>query len=66
MIQMENWKECLNDGLHFSDQGNKVMFDNLMGMMGDKLDLATTTLPAHFPLHADIPEQDPATLLRQS
>mmetsp|Transcript_43468 Transcript_43468/g.106339 ORF Transcript_43468/g.106339 Transcript_43468/m.106339 type:complete len:261 (+) Transcript_43468:321-1103(+) len=61
-----NWRASFCDGLHFSEGGNKVLFEALTRTINNKLPhLSHTALPIHLPHHTDVAAhgEGPAALL---
>mmetsp|Transcript_29158 Transcript_29158/g.69534 ORF Transcript_29158/g.69534 Transcript_29158/m.69534 type:complete len:282 (-) Transcript_29158:51-896(-) len=61
------WKDCLIDGLHLAEVGNRILFLALQELVGELVPkLGATDLPIHLPHHSDIPEACPGPYLLAS
>ncbi|XP_050406651.1 isoamyl acetate-hydrolyzing esterase 1 homolog isoform X1 [Patella vulgata] len=59
MLKNENWKEMLNDGLHLSTIGSRLLFKLLQPIV-DKL---TSDLPMNYPLWDEVDYENPNSSL---
>jgi hypothetical protein len=56
MQENENWKSYLNDGLHFSEEGNNFLWEKLKSITNNDY-IETKTLD--FPSWRDVDLKDP-------
>ena len=66
---MPNWQECLSDGLHLSQQGNRILFESVRDVISDNTantpHLHPELAPPHFPMWSDLADaaDSPETLI---
>ncbi|KAL3837171.1 hypothetical protein ACJMK2_022547 [Sinanodonta woodiana] len=59
MMKQEDWKSCLNDGLHLATRGSLLLFDLLQPIL-DKL---TSELPMIYNLWSEVDNENPNATL---
>jgi lysophospholipase L1-like esterase len=54
MLRHDDWPLFLNDGLHLSPRGNRLVFELLMEVLRDEAGVTDASLPLDVPLHGDV------------